>query len=77
MLTGILYYPPLQPLSEDELCEEISVLRIYPGKFSTLGRVSLSLSKGWSFKPLVPGMDLTRTGPSYPRLKQPVTADSL
>ena len=44
---NIVLHPPLQPLRlKTNFCEEISVLRIYPGKFSTLGQSLAEPLKG-------------------------------
>ena len=44
---NIVLHPPLRPLRlRTNFCEEISVLRIYPGKFSTLGQSLAEPLKG-------------------------------
>ena len=59
---NIVLHPPLQPLRlKTNFCEEISVLRIYPGKFSTLGQSLAEPLKGL-VQTFVRGMVLTRTG---------------
>jgi lysophospholipase len=43
----LVLHPPLHPLRlKTDFCEEISVLRIYPGKFSTLGQSLAKPLKG-------------------------------